>query len=139
MTLPGAPRSTEAAEFWNALGGGDGTLLRQECVQCGRSRLPRTAMCPYCGGWESHWRPVTGPARLVTFTVIRRAPSPEWAAHAPYGVAIVEVAPGCRVLVNTDWLPEHADLGRPVVVAVETGDGGPRLVASRGGDEAVSQ
>ena len=127
--LPGAPRSVEAAEFWDAMA--DGRLLVQQCVHCGRWRAPRTVTCPDCGCWDSRWLPPPGPARLVTCTVVRRAPSAEWGEHAPYGVAIVEPAPGCRLLAGTDWLPDAADLGRPVVVTVVAGEGGPRLVASR--------
>ena len=55
--------------FWQAAE--QGLLLLPRCGQCGHFRWPPGPFCPRCRSQETEWV-APGPARLYSFTLIRR-------------------------------------------------------------------
>ncbi|MGH9154058.1 MAG: Zn-ribbon domain-containing OB-fold protein, partial [Acidimicrobiales bacterium] len=55
--------------------------------------------CASCGGTALGWAPASGRARLVSFTVLHRAP-PEHRHRVPYVYAVVDLEEGPRMVTN---------------------------------------
>ena len=96
------PRALPALEpdsrfFWEA--GGDGRLLIQRCA-CGRYQHPPLPRCPACGGEALAPEPVSGKARVASFTVNHQPWRPGLAV--PYVFAAVELAEQVELYVFTN-------------------------------------
>ena len=104
--------------FWDGCARGE--LFLQECTACGTlGRLPRVA-CPRCSTSPLRWRRSSGRGEVHSFTVVRRPPSPAFAADVPYVLALVELDEGVRMMTNLLGVPvEEARIGLPVEVAFE--------------------
>jgi hypothetical protein len=65
--------------------------------------------CPYCQNGDITWASIAGPGRLHSWTVIRHPFDPDFAAHLPYIVGLVEFddAPGVRLI--THMLPPEPE------------------------------
>src|SRR5690348_14708302 len=95
MTRPLPRPNAMTAPFWDAALRGE--LLVAECASCGRRYAPPEARCPYC---REDWRWVRSPGTgsVYTYSVVYRAPSPEFAA--PYVLAVVELDDGWMMTTN---------------------------------------
>ena len=111
----GLPPPTELSrEFWDAAA--EHRLVVPRCDKCGQHFFPPERMCPACG--SDIWSGVdcAGTGSVVAFTVVHRAPSPDF--DVPYVVAVVELAEGCELLTNLVLdEPASAAVGMPVAVA----------------------
>lgn len=93
-----APRGgREATPHWHAAR--EGRLVMPLCPVCEAWRWPPAACCPACGN-AIEWRECSGRARLLTFSVVRRAVQEEWQGEVPYAVGFVLLEEGCRLLSN---------------------------------------
>ena len=94
IPLPARDGPFEAG-FWEALDRGE--LAHQHCTACGAWHFPPRWRCA-CGGTLA-WRPVSGRARLWSWTVVHPPVLPAFMPFAPYPVAIAELAeaPGLRM------------------------------------------
>ena len=85
-----------AAEWWDATR--ERKLLVQRCRSCGEHQhYPRT-ICLACGDDDVSFVAASGQGTLHSFTVVHRAPSPDFAP--PYVVALVGLAEGPRLLTR---------------------------------------
>jgi uncharacterized protein len=131
MTTPVPPVATprplpvvddhDTGGFWEAARRGE--LVVRRCDSCGTVVHMPMAHCHVCGGWEGHWEPVSGRARVHSWTVVDHQVHP--AFPAPYTIVLVDLDdhPGVRFVGH---LPGAADLiaGEPVRVRFEElGDG----------------
>lgn len=100
-----------------------GRLVLPYCERCGRFEWPARATCAVCDS-PLVWRECAGTGTLLTWSVVHRAPSPEWAAQTPYVVAIVELDEGARFMSNmVDCDPAELACGQRVRARfVETTD-----------------
>ncbi len=87
--------SPETAPFWAAAR--EHRLVLPRCVECRRWRHPQAPGCP-CGAAETEWEPASGRARLVSYTVVRRAAHPALATELPYTLLLVELDEGPRLV-----------------------------------------
>ena len=81
---------------------------------------PPAPVCPRDWGADLAWTPVSGRARVATFTVNHQAWMP--GPPLPYVVAIVEIEeqPDVRLMTNVvGCAPEDVRIGMPVRVAFE--------------------
>ena len=104
--------------FWQS--GETGRLELLRCTACGTYVHPPAPVCPKDYGTALEWAPVSGRARVATFTVNHQQwmPGPE----LPYVVAIVELAeqPDVRLMTNVvGCAPEDVRIGMPVRVVFE--------------------
>ena len=120
------PRPLPALEagsefFWTA--GAQGRLLIYRCQTCGRYLHPPFPRCPACGGAELSAAPVSGRARVASFTVNYQ----QWVPglEVPYVFAAVELIeqPELYVFTNIIGCPvEEVRIGMNVEVVFERHD-----------------
>lgn len=96
------------APFWAAANEGHLTACR--CGACRAFRMPPTPFCPDCLSQDVEWPELSGMGTLFSFTVVRRAISPEMEGHLPYVPALIDLdgAPGARLMANVVGCPLSA-------------------------------
>jgi len=86
-------------------------LRYQKCATCGAAqRLARYA-CTTCGATALNWVASSGRGVVFAATVVTRAPSDEFKALAPYGVVLVDLDEGARLMGHG---PINAKIGQRV-------------------------
>ncbi|MEM2769931.1 MAG: Zn-ribbon domain-containing OB-fold protein, partial [Nitrososphaerota archaeon] len=94
-------------------------VLYTECKSCGFRFFPPQADCSKCGSTEMEWRPIEGPGKLLTYTVINVKPT-SFMHYDDYVVAIARMKEGFNVLA---WLkakdPSQIKIGMDVRLVVE--------------------
>ncbi|SYZ73639.1 conserved hypothetical protein [Candidatus Zixiibacteriota bacterium] len=70
-----------------------------ECKKCGKVVFPRRLICPVCGHREFKKVILPDTGKLVSFSVIRVAPS-QFTDEAPYAIGIAELTNGVRLLAQ---------------------------------------
>ena len=107
------------AEFY-ARAAETGVLHLQRCDECSTWRHPPRVLCAACGSHTWSWQPTSGRGRVFTWTVTHRATDPAFAEHLPYGVLVVELEEGPRVVGNLrDLAPSELRLDLPVTVVLD--------------------
>lgn len=97
------------------------------CEDCGRAHFYPRARCPHCGGARLVWREATGRGTLASWTVVHRAPSPDFAAEVPYTVALVKLAEGPQLMARVVEAKEaELCLGLPLTLRFAMLPGGER-------------
>ena len=94
-------------------------LLLQRCDKGHVFYYARTH-CPHCLSNQLEWIEASGKGRLYSYTVARRAQSPEFAEDVPYIIAAITLDEGPRMtslLVDAD--PENVRIEGAVEVAWE--------------------
>ena len=118
--LPALTKDTEA--FWT--GGKDGQLLIEQCDRCAYYIHPPTGFCPQCESRDTHFHPVSGKGRLLSFSINHRKWMPELPERYVLGIVTLaeqeEVRLVCNV-VNCD--PDAVEFDMPVKVLFEEQDG----------------
>lgn len=75
-----------------------GEIVYQCCEACGAAqRLARYA-CSACGSRRLCWRAAGGEGTVFAVTVVSRAPSDEFRPLVPYGLALVDLDEGARLM-----------------------------------------
>jgi len=117
-----APEITgHAAPFWAAAR--DGRLVVQHCPECGHYQHYPRPWCTRCLHEEPEFVESPGEGTVYTFTVIRRAPLPAFAARVPYVLAFVDLDEGVRLVSNiVDCDPESVRIGQRVRARFEAID-----------------
>ena len=77
---------------------GEPGIVFQRCEPCGHVWYFRRDFCPACGAPEPQARPSAGAGTVHAATLVHRAPSDEFRALAPYGVVLVEIDEGFRMM-----------------------------------------
>ena len=99
----------------------DLTVAILHCNACGANDPGPRDLCPVCHSADLVTRDVGGAGRLVAATLVRRPPA-KFKAEGAYGIAIVELDAGVRVVGRVDnepgsWLPGE----RVAVIAKRAG------------------
>lgn len=88
------------------------------CRSCGHAwQFPR-AMCPACASTDIGQVTASGRGTVWSVTVVHRAPTPDLAVAGGYGIALVTLEEGPRIMVRA---PVDTRIGETVTVAVENG------------------
>ncbi len=88
--------ATSMSEFTRGLEQSE--LRFQRCRECGRAqRLARYA-CTHCGSSQLDWQTSSGRGTVFAATVVTRAPSDEFKALTPYGIVLVDLEEGGRLM-----------------------------------------
>ena len=108
------------------------SLVCGRCARCGAHHFPRQPTCPYCSADSVDGALVHGPGRLWAYTAVT-APPPGYGGDVPYGLGVVELPEGLRVVSRlTEGDPASLRVGQEtelVIVPLET-DGEGRDVVS---------
>jgi uncharacterized OB-fold protein len=79
--------------------GGD-AILFQRCASCAATWYFVRGFCPRCGRAEPQTRPAAGSGVVHAVTLVERAPSAELRALAPYGILLVDMSEGFRMMTQ---------------------------------------
>jgi hypothetical protein len=87
MTLGPVARDVDTAAFFDATASGQ--FLLRHCPACGATSAPQSAQCERCAATDLGWRPTSGDATLVSWTVSHGRPGTD-----PVILCIAELAEG---------------------------------------------
>jgi uncharacterized protein len=90
--------SALSAPFWDGLRAAQ--LRLQRCLECERHVFYPRSVCPHCLSDRIEWITASGRGRVYSYTIVRRAMNPAFAAEVPYVFAIVQLEEGPRVTTN---------------------------------------
>ena len=113
------------APFWQAAA--QGRLTAACCAKCGTFRMPPTPFCPECLSQDIDWPTLPGTGTVFSYTVVRRAITPEMEGALPYVPALVDLdgAPDARLITNLVGMPvAEVRIGARVKVAWRRRSGG---------------
>jgi uncharacterized OB-fold protein len=88
----------DSAHYWERTKAGE--LAVQRCSSCGEFVFYPRAMCPHCHSADLTWQVSAGHGTVYSYTVSRRAASPEFEAMVPYVVALIDLDEGFRMMSN---------------------------------------
>ena len=74
-------------------------LLASRCGTCGSVLFPRVDACTYCAAEGPEPLDLTGPGALWAWTAVT-APPPGYAGEVPFGMGVVELPEGVRVITR---------------------------------------
>ncbi|HVB90581.1 MAG TPA: OB-fold domain-containing protein [Acidimicrobiales bacterium] len=74
-------------------------LLGSRCAACGASHFPRHDTCPYCAVPEPEATELSGAGTLWAWTAVT-APPPGYEGETPYGMGVVELPEGIRLITR---------------------------------------
>jgi uncharacterized OB-fold protein len=107
------------------------TLLASRCTNCGNVLFPRADACTYCATEDSEPIELSRGGTLWAWTAVT-APPPGYRGEVPFGVGVVELPEGVRVITRlTEGVPAALDLGQAMelrVVPLHTDDDGNDVV-----------
>lgn len=98
-------------------------LLLPWCTSCGQVHFYPRSACPHCWGEMYEWRLAKGTGRIHSFTVTRANPPSAFMGQLPFGIAIVDLDEGVRMLANIVPLYETVKIGDRVKVTFIERDG----------------
>jgi len=82
----------DAARFWS--GCEHGRFLLQQCADHGHLQFPPGPVCRTCGSAIAQWVESDREGTVEAFSLVCRAPTPQFEPHLPYMVAIVRLTEG---------------------------------------------
>ena len=91
--------------FWHAAT--ERRLTAPQCAECGSFRMPPTPFCPGCLSQRINWPSLSGDGTVFSYTVVRKAITPEMECALPYVPALVDLdgAPGARLITTIIDVP----------------------------------
>ena len=110
-------------------------LIVSKCKNCGEISLGRKQTCANCGGGNLEAVPLSRSGKLWTYTVIRHKPPGDYIGpdpFVPFGLGLVEVPEGIRVLSPIQCDPEKLKVGMDLEMDVYP------LYVDEGGNEVVT-
>ncbi len=111
------------------------SLYGSHCPSCGETSLGANDVCPNCGGASVSRTPLSRSGTLWTYTVVRHKPPGNYQGpdpFKPFGLGLVELPDGIRVLSPIDAPPEQLRIGMPLQFhpyVLRTDEGGAEIVA----------
>jgi uncharacterized OB-fold protein len=95
-------------------------LLGSRCDQCGAHHFPRHDTCPYCAADGPVPTELSGHGVLWAWTAVT-APPPGYQGPIPYGMGVVELPEGIRVITRlTESDPSALVAGQAMTLRVVT-------------------
>lgn len=96
----------------------DGALLGSKCANCGSTLFPRVDACTYCATEDPEPVELSKTGTLWSWTAVT-APPPGYEGVVPFGIGIVELPEGVRVITRlTESDPSILHAGQPMVCRV---------------------
>jgi uncharacterized OB-fold protein len=107
------------------------TLLASRCTNCRNFLFPRADACTYCSAEDPEPVELSGPGSLWAWTAVT-APPPGYQGEVPFGLGVVELREGVRVITRlTEGDPAALKLGQAMelqVVPLHRDDDGNEVV-----------
>ena len=122
MPRPLPKPTAESRPFWDGCAAGE--LRYQRCALCSQTQLIPRALCAACQHDQLQWLTSRGLGRILSFTVVHRAPTAAFKEEVPYVIAIVDMEEGFRLMVNVkDGAGKDLSIGQPVRIGYRVVDG----------------
>ena len=118
MQPPVPAANPDSRPYWEAAR--ERRLLIRHCSSCGTNHFMPRHLCPQCWSDQLDWLESAGTGSVYSFSIVHRAPTPDFATRAPYVIAMVELDEGPRMFANiigNDAL--SVSIGERVKVAFE--------------------
>lgn len=93
-------------------------LAGSQCSQCGEVTLGSVSHCPNCGSDKLTEIALSERGSLWTYTVARHKPPGDYRGpepFEPYGIGLVELPEGLRVVTRIDGDIDEMEIGKPMV------------------------
>lgn len=84
--------------FRDGLAGGN--LPIQHCNACGKLNLYPRYACPHCQSSDLGWQNASGPATLMSFTILRAGAPEGFEGELPYALGVVRLDEGVQLLAR---------------------------------------
>ena len=97
-TLPAPVANADSQPYWAAAR--ERRLVIRKCKACGELHFMPRYLCPVCWSDRLEWVDAKGSGSVHSFTIVRRASDPAFAALVPYEVALVDLDEGPRMMAN---------------------------------------
>jgi uncharacterized protein len=98
--------------------GASPALLGSRCDACGSHHFPRHDTCPYCAVEDPRPVELSRQGILWAWTAVTAAP-PGYQGEIPYGMGVVELPEGIRVITRlTESDPGALAAGQPMVLQI---------------------
>lgn len=97
-TLPAPVANADSQPYWAAAR--ERRLVIRKCKACGELHFMPRHLCPVCWSDQLEWVDAKGSGSVHSFTIVRRASDPAFAALVPYAVALVDLDEGPRMMAN---------------------------------------
>ena len=95
-------------------------LLLQHCGDCGQFQFYPRMMCTGCMSDRIGWQEAKGVGHVISYTVIRRAISEDYAAKVPYILALIKLEEGPTMMSNLiECAVDDVSVKLPVEVVFE--------------------
>ena len=91
---------TESAPFWD--GCREGKLLLRHCNACDKAYYYPRSYCPRCWSGDTEWRAASRRATVYSYSIIHENPAPPFRNMVPYGLVLVDLEEGPRMMANWD-------------------------------------
>lgn len=92
-------------------------LVLPRCLECGRFHFYPRPACPFCGSDRIAPTTASGKGSVYSYSVVYRAPKPEFTADVPYIVAVVATDEGPHMMTRIMGLaPDQVRIGMRVRV-----------------------
>lgn len=114
MKRPTPVITDDALAYWE--GCRNHALLLQKCENCDAIQFPHRVVCTSCGSRKLAVVEASGRGTVYSYTVVLRAPAPEFEESVPYVVALVDLEEGPRMMTNVLCPPDEASVGMAVTV-----------------------
>lgn len=116
------------APFWK--GANDNKLVIPHCIATNQCFWPPSPISPFVGSGSVEWREVDPVGTLMAQVVYRRVFQKAFESLVPYGIGLVELKVGPRLLVHivdpdSDYAPKSGD--RVVINFIKILDNGPAV------------
>ena len=97
-TYPTPVANADSRPYWDAAARDE--LLVRHCTDCGQHHFPPRHLCPKCWSDKLDWTRCSGRGTVYSYTVMQRAPMPDFAKRVPYVVALIDLEEGPRMMSN---------------------------------------
>ena len=96
--LPCPEPNGDSRPYWDAAR--ENRLLIRKCCDCGTLHFMPRHLCPACWSDKLEWVESQGRGTVNTFSIIHRAPTPDFGANTPYVIAMIDLDEGPRMFAN---------------------------------------
>lgn len=113
------PKPTHESEpYWR--GCHNHELLIQQCNNCGVFQFYPRSICTSCMSENVEWVQSSGKGKVVTYTIVYRAPNKAFEADLPYVIALIKLDEGPTMMSNiVHCEPKKVKIGMEVKVFFE--------------------
>jgi len=109
----------------------EGRLTVRRCAACGTLQWPPRDLCGKCQSSNFEVADVPASGEVFTYSVMYRAFQPWFADMLPYGVVVVQVCDGIRVLGRFLGDPETLACGQSVELQIQRSESEAPIVCWR--------